>query len=62
MAGYNTLSKEQLNEELVKLKEEYAKILDSDISLCGAGAEAGYVQRQAFYRTAESFHGNDECS
>lgn len=33
MAGYNTLSKEQLNEELVKLKEEYAKILDSDISL-----------------------------
>ncbi len=26
MAGYNTLSKEQLNEELVKLKEEYAKI------------------------------------
>lgn len=33
MAGYNTLSKEQLNEELVKLKEEYAKILESDISL-----------------------------
>ena len=33
MAGYNTLSKEQLNEELVKLKEEYAKILDLDISL-----------------------------
>ena len=33
MAGYNTLSKEQLNEELVKLKEEYAKILESDIVL-----------------------------
>ena len=33
MAGYNALSKEQLNEELVKLKEEYSKICQSEINL-----------------------------
>ena len=55
MAGYNTLSKEQLNEELVKLKEEYAKILDSDISLDMSRGKPGE-------EPVKSFHGNDECS
>lgn len=33
MAGYNTLSKEQLNEELNNLKAEYAKICKTEINL-----------------------------
>ncbi|WP_302625117.1 aminotransferase class I/II-fold pyridoxal phosphate-dependent enzyme [uncultured Eubacterium sp.] len=33
MAGYNTLSKEELNEELNNLKAEYAKICETEINL-----------------------------
>lgn len=44
MAGYNTLSKEQLNEELMKLKEEYSKFCEADISLDMSRGKPGVEQ------------------
>lgn len=44
MAGYNSLSKEQLNEELTKLKEEYSKFCQADINLDMSRGKPGVEQ------------------
>ena len=60
MAGYNTLSKEQLNEELVKLKEEYAKILESDISLDMSRGKPSNAQLELSMEMMDVLKGNSD--